>query len=148
MKQRSLDDCLNADDAIGRLSAQARRLMKLQRIVERSLPPGLARSARLANLKSGIAVVLAPSGAVAAKIRQLLPRLTESLRNAGVDLNEIRVKVQPRDLPATAQPKKSPRAIGKRQKQGLTSLASRLPEGSPLGAALQRLVARSAESTK
>ena len=144
MTQRSLEDCLFSNDGIGRMSAQARRLMKLQRVLEQALPPGLAHCTRLANLKPGVAVLHAPNGALATKLRQLLPRLTESFRNEGVDLNEIRVKVQPVAQAWRPAQVQTPAVLGIQQKQGLTSLAASLPQDSPLRAALTRLVSRAA----
>jgi hypothetical protein len=146
MSRRSLDACLFADDGIGRLSAQARRLMKLQHVLEQALPPALVPLGRVANLKPGLLVIHAQNGAVAAKIRQLLPRLAESFRNEGVDLNEIRVKVQPLDHVFTAVARGTQSELGEKPKQGLTSLAEKLPESSPLKAALTRLITRSGKA--
>ena len=145
---RSISDFLDADNNLARLSAHAGRLLKLQRIFERAAPAALAQHGRVANMKLGKVVIHAANSAVAAKIRQLTPRLTESFRQSGVDVNEIQVKVQPN---AVSNPEKSharPADIGIETKQGLTSLAQKLPDDSPLKAALERFTERALVRTK
>lgn len=138
---RSLDDCLKADSGLARLSAHANRLIRLQRLFEAATP--LARQSRIANLKLGKVVIHAANGAVAAKLRQMEPRLAAVFRCEAGEVTGIEIRVQPNGgqrptiRPATAA------AIGSQQKQALTSLASGLPEGSELKAALERLVSRS-----
>ena len=140
MSARSLADFLNADTGMARLSAQAERLLKLQRIYEQAMPPALMRHGRVANVKPGKIVIHAQNGAVAAKIRQLAPRIAEVFRQAGVDLNEIQVKVQPTPPDEVIAQKATRSGIGDKAKQGLTSLSGRLPSGSPLKEALDRFV--------
>ena len=142
MRPRSLADCLNADAGMARLSAQAGRLLKLQRLYERAIPAALARHGRVANVKSGNIIIHAQNGAVAAKIRQLAPRLAEVFRQEGVDLNEILVRVQPSTLVSEAVNTRIRSSIGEEAKQGLTSLAQKLPQDSPLRKALDRFVER------
>ena len=142
MRPRSLTDCLNADAGMARLSAQAGRLLKLQRLYERAIPAALARHGRVANVKSGNIIIHAQNGAVAAKIRQLAPRLAEVFRQEGVDLNEILVRVQPSTLVSEAVNTRIRSSIGEEAKQGLTSLAQKLPQDSPLRKALDRFVER------
>ena len=138
----SIADFLDADTNLARLSAHAGRLLKLQRIFERAAPAALAQHGRVANMKLGKVVIHAANSAVAAKIRQLTPRLTESFRQSGVDVNEIQVKVQPGSAPAPVAKHSSPAEIGLAAKQGLTSLAQSLPSDSPLKAALERFTER------
>jgi hypothetical protein len=142
MAIRSVADCLDADNDLARLSAHAERLLKLQRIFERAAPAALAKHGRVANMKLGKVVIHAANSAVAAKIRQLTPRLTEVFRQTGVDVNEIQVKVQPDAAHANAIVPANPAIIGKSAKQALTSLAEKLPHGSPLKAALERFSQR------
>lgn len=142
MRTRSLTDCLNADSGMSRLSGQANRLLKLQRIFDATVPEALAPYARVANIKPGRVVIHAENGAVAAKLRQLAPRLAEVFRKEGVDLSEIQVKVQPSAAKSVTGPAGAGASIGEAAKQGLTSLAQKLPEGSPLKAALGRFVER------
>ena len=142
MRPRSLADCLNADAGMARLSTQAGRLLKLQRLYEQAIPAALARHGRVANVKSGSVVIHAQNGAVAAKIRQLAPRLAEVFHQEGVDLNQIQVRVQPSTLVSAERNTQIRSSIGEEAKQGLTTLAQKLPQDSPLRKALDRFVER------
>jgi hypothetical protein len=142
MASRNISDFLDSDKNLARLSAHAGRLLKLQRIFERAAPAALAQHGRVANMKLGKVVIHAANSAVAAKLRQLTPRLTETFRQSGVDVNEIQVKVQPGAAQDSSEKPTSHAAIGIKAKQGLTSLAENLPQDSPLRAALERLAER------
>ncbi len=148
MASRNIADFLSADSHLLRLSAHAGKLLKLQRIFERAAPAALVPHGRVANMKLGKVVIHAANSAVAAKIRQLTPRLTESFRQSGVDVNEIQVKVQPGSAQAPRQKNEPPADIGLTTKQGLTSLAQNLPSDSPLKAALERFTERARLRTK
>jgi hypothetical protein len=142
MASRNIADFLSSNSHLLRLSAHAGKLLKLQRIFERAAPAALVPHGRVANMKLGKVVIHAANSAVAAKIRQLTPRLTESFRQSGVDVNEIQVKVQPGSARMPVRKKESPADIGSATKQGLTSLAQNLPADSPLRAALERFTER------
>lgn len=143
MRSRSLDDCLKAEDGLARLTGHAARLLRLQRVFESAVPRPLVRGARVANLKLGRLVIYADNGAVAAKLRQIVPTLSEAFANLAPEVTGIDIKVQPRQgyRPATAGG--SPTTLGEKTKQGLTSLADRLPGDSPLVRALRQLVKHS-----
>lgn len=140
---RSLEDCLLADAGMARLSSHASRLLRLQAIIAANLPPSLARVARVANLKSGKLVIHADNSAVAAKLRQMTPRLTDLIRFESAEVNGIEIRVQGRSGNPAAPEKRTPTEIGERAKRGLTSLERLLPEGSRLKLALAKLVERS-----
>jgi hypothetical protein len=138
---RSLEDCLMADAGLARLSSHAKRLLGLQRVFESATP--LSRQARVANLKLGKIVIHASNSAVAAKLRQIEPRLAAIFRSEAAEVTGIDIRVQPdasKRQPARLNHHVN---IGSRQKQALTSLADSLPEGSALRNALARLVERS-----
>ena len=133
---------LDSDAAAGRIMAHARLLLKLSRRFEAVAPAGLRHAAHVANYKSGIVVIHADNGAVAAKIRQLSQRLSDELSKGGTECSGIEVKVQPRQIPSqsttsTLKPL-SGKAIGM-----LRSTSESLPKGS-LKDALERLLARAA----
>lgn len=143
MAARSLDAYLNAAGDLARLSAHAGRLVKLQRVFAQIAPDYLAASSHVANFKSGKLIIHADSGAVAAKLRQMLPSLADAFSLNGAEITEIQIKVQPSD--AAQQHKKMMVAapIGASAKSGLSRLAAELPADSPLKEALERLVQRS-----
>jgi len=130
-----------ADAGLARLSGHARRLGRLQRILESATP--LARQSRIANIKSGRILIYAANNAVAAKLRQIEPRLIKAFQNELAEVTGIETRVQPageiRRPPRTDRPL----AIGDQSKRSLTSLADSLPEDSALRAAIRRLVERS-----
>ena len=140
MQARSLEDCLKADGGLARLTGHAARLLRLQRVFESAVPRPLTRGARVANLKLGKLVIHADNGAVATKLRHITPTLVDVFHNEAAEITGIEVKVQPRhDLrPAASGADHAP--LGSHAKQGLTSLAERLPEGSPLREALKHLI--------
>lgn len=139
---RSLEDCLLADAGMARLSSHASRLARLQAILAANLPANLARGARVANLKAGKLVIHADNGAVAAKLRQMAPRLADLVRFEAAEINGIEIRVQGRGGKPVQSPRKAPAGIGDQAKRGLTSLESRLPAGSRLRLALAKLVER------
>jgi hypothetical protein len=140
MRSRSVDDCLRADGGLARLTDHADRLLRLQRIFESAVPRPLVRGARVANFKLGRLVVYADNGAIAAKLRQIVPTLRGAFANSAAEVTGIEIKVQPREGGPTRRSAVTPVPLGSHAKQGLTSLADRLPENSPLVRALRRLV--------
>lgn len=140
MQARSLEDCLKADDGLARVSGHAARLLRLQRVFEATVPRPLARGARVANLKLGKLVIHADSGAVAAKLRQITPTLVDVFKKESAEVTGIEVKVQPRTVKPDARPRPDHGPLGDHAKQGLTLLADRLPEDSPLRQALKHLI--------
>jgi hypothetical protein len=138
---RSVEDCLMADAELARLSGHARRLLGLQRAFESATP--LARQSRVANYKLGRIVIYAANGAVAAKLRQMEPRLAALFRSEATEVTGIDIRVQPGTDNRAPPTKRTPTGIGDQQKQALTLLADGLPEGSALKAALTRLVNQS-----
>ena len=139
---RSLEDCLMADAGMARLSSHASRLVRLQAVLVAHLPANLARGARVANLKAGKLVIHADNGAVAAKLRQIAPRLADLVRFEAPEITGIEIRVQGRDANPARPQAEAPSAIGDRAKHALTSLETSLPEGSRLRQALTRLIER------
>lgn len=133
---------LESEAHVARLTAHAGRLLQLQQQLELALPRQLTKVVRVANYRLGKVVIHAANGAVAAKVRQIVPGLVEKYRQNGAEVNEIEIKVQPIN---PAQPKiriEPPAVIGDKAKQGLTDLARKLPADAPLRIALERLAAK------
>ena len=143
MAARSLDAYLNSAGGLARLSAHAGRLVKLQRVFEEIAPSFLAAASRVANFKLGKVVIHADSGAVAAKLRQMLPSLVDEFSLKGAEITEIQVKVQPSGVALQHKKRVVAAAVGSSAKTGLSRLAEELPAGSPLKEAVERLVQRS-----
>ncbi|HTP95212.1 MAG TPA: DciA family protein [Burkholderiales bacterium] len=129
-----------AGPSLRSLSPQAECLLELQQVYTAIAPAELIESSRVGNLKAGVLVIVADNGAVAAKLRQLTPRLLSFFGQRGNEVTAIRVQVQaspPReDKLMTKQAKMSTAAI-----QHLARFSSALAD-SPLKSALARMLAR------
>jgi hypothetical protein len=125
---------------MARLAAHAQRLLQFQRLLEVALPEALRPHARVANFRLGKLLIHAANGAVAAKVRQLGPRLASDLSNKEAKVTQIEVRVQARNPTPARQIHKRPSLPGTKQKQGLTDLVQDLPRESPLKQALERLL--------
>lgn len=133
---------LSADNAAGKVMAHVRLLQKLDRRFGATAPSGLRHAARVANYKSGTVVIHAENGAVAAKLRQLAPRLALELAKCGAECHTVDVRVQPRqalrEISSSTQKPLSDTSF-----RTLQATADSLPEG-PLRQALSHLLARAA----
>ena len=133
---------LESEAHVARLTAHAGRLLQLQQQLELALPRQLTRLVRVANYRLGKVVIHAANGAVAAKVRQIVPGLVEKYRQNGAEVNEIEIKAQPTNPVQIKVATPPPAVIGDRAKQGLTDLAQKLPEDAPLRLALERLATK------
>ena len=141
MQARTLDDCLNADESMARLTAHAGRLLKLQSLFEEMAPAALARTCRIANFKSGVIFIHAENGAVAAKLRQITPSLNEDFRSRGVQVTEIRIKVQPLDVATHHGLPPKAAVLGDPSRASIARLTASLPDG-PLRESLGRFISK------
>jgi len=129
------------------LARHARRLSDLQQLFLETVPSTLAAASRVMDLRAGTLVVLADNPAVAAKLRQLAPRVLKHLQNQQPEITGIRVGVQVKTHKIKGEddvtrPSLPPEAI-----QDLGGLAEALPP-SPLKAALGRMLSRRGRATR
>lgn len=129
-------------DPLSRLAEHAARLIRLQAVLARQLPPVMQEACGVANLKGEELVIHARSGAVAARLKQMLPTLLAAYAREGVLLTAIKVRVAVRD-PAPPRPRPPRRSVPAEARGGLADLAGALPADSPLALALRRFVGRS-----
>ncbi len=125
------------------LTEQSRRLLHLQQLVRAILPVGVASQASVSSLASGTLTITAASGAAAAKLRQLRPRLLKQLRRDERELNSIKIVVQ-----VVHQHNPLPKKqilLGHTARDALLTLSSRL-ESPPLRAAVLQLAGRDTSS--
>lgn len=116
---------------------EVRQLNKLQQTFSGLVPPPLARACTVGQYARGTMLIYADNGAIAAKLKQLTPRLLLDFWKTGLEVSVIRVEVQVRPSRPEAPPicsRMSPAGL-----KSLESLASELPE-SPLREALDRLL--------
>jgi hypothetical protein len=140
--QKSLENYLESADGADKILAHARLLIKLSRLYQEITPPHLSQASRLANYKSGIIVIHAVSGALAAKLRQLAPTLADAFAKRGVECNGVQVKVQAFESGKQSRTS-APKPLSTRSSRELEGLRDSLPD-SPLRAALETLLRRAA----
>jgi len=118
------------------LNQKTRQLMALQSVLAEVLPGDLATSVSVALVKAGELTLSADNGAVAAKLRQMAPRILIKLRQLGHEITGIRLQVQVRMRDNSLSPKQI--SLSPRARDAINLLSERL-ETSPLKAALKRL---------
>ena len=138
--QKPLENYLEATDGAGKVLAHARLLIKLANLYQKIAPAHLSQASTLANYKSGIIVIHATSGAVAAKLRQLAPSLADGFSKKGIECNGVQVKVQAPEI-NTQSMTSTQKPLSIKTEQSLCELRDHLPQ-SPLRNALENLLAR------
>lgn len=134
---------LQRDGGSAQVLAHARLLLKLSRRFEAVAPAAFRHAARVVNYRSGVIVIHAENGAVAAKIRQMSRRLCDELSRGGAECNDIEVKVQPRQSPFQSRSLLQ-KGLSGAALASVGALAADLPAG-PLREALGRLAQRTRE---
>lgn len=121
------------------LVQKAQRLAEWHKRYADLAPPALARSSRVAGFRSGTLVLWADNAAVAAKLKQLTPRLMTALNKQANEVTSIRVQVQP--AKATRHPEKRRALSGLPPKavEHFEKLSASVPQ-TPLKEALRALV--------
>ena len=108
MPTRKLSALLVDTEGLSVLTRASQRIAALQRLYVICAPPDLAQASRVVSDHNGMLVIAADNGAIAAKLRQLTPRLLKNLQKRAAEVTGIRVEVQVgRGLPDSAvRPKK------------------------------------------
>jgi hypothetical protein len=140
MPARKVSEILGADGALGNLAAASRRLEQLQRIYLETVPAALCRASRVGWARGGVATVVASNGAVAAKLRQMTPRIIDGFKRHGLEFNSMRIEVQV-DAAAEQTGAKGARRLSSAASSALDNALLTVPP-SPLRDALQRLARR------
>lgn len=134
---RGVAEFLGAHEKLGALLPAVTRMAQLQRDCAQNLP-AMFDACDVLQFASGQLVLTVPNAALAAKLKQQLPKLQESLCRQGWQVGAVRLKVQTGRPPEkTAAPKQlrlSPQAL-----PALAALDSQL-ENSPRNAALKAAI--------
>jgi hypothetical protein len=100
---KTLADALGETPTIAQLLSRVHASQSIARTLAAASPPigGGFDPLRpgACELRGGLLLLTATSSAQAAKLRQECPRLQKLLTHQGLDLNEIKVRVQPAHLP-------------------------------------------------
>ncbi|HWA11656.1 MAG TPA: DciA family protein [Burkholderiales bacterium] len=125
------------------LSRKAGRLSALRALLAQSLPANLADATAAAVTETGELLLFADNGAVAAKLKQLTPRIMVFFRQRGVEVTGIRVQVQV-GLRSKPLPQKQI-FMGTGGGEAIDKLAGKIQDPG-LRSALQRLARRARRS--
>ncbi len=135
---------LRESEALLPFHQRLRQLSRLQKTFVDALPSGLSESSRIATVEGSTIIVATANGAVAAKLKQMLPRLLERFceniqenKKQYQEVTGISVIVQPEFFVAEKPTKIGP-AREPMPSEKLAELAESLGD-SPLKTALQAL---------
>jgi hypothetical protein len=117
------------------LNRELRQLVALQSALAEVLSGNLATLTSVALSKAGELILFADNGAVAAKLRQMAPRILTSFRQRGHEITGIRVQVQVR-IRDNPLPQKQI-SLSPEARNAIDLLSERL-DASPLKTALKR----------
>ena len=125
-----------------RLFSHVEKLTEMQRVFTKIMPPDLGSHCALGGLSEGSLTICANNGAIAAKLRHMLPSLLLKLQAAGYEVTAIRIAVQAnyRDIPGNDLSARK-REIDKGGIKSLHVLAAGL-ENSPLKTAVESLLGK------
>ncbi len=101
MPTRKLSALLLDTKGLSVLTRATQRIKALQRLYVICAPPDLTQASRVVSDRNGLLVIAADNGAVAAKLRQLTPRLLKILQKQRAEVTGIRVQVQVERISAT-----------------------------------------------
>ena len=141
MPVQKIGDVIATSGRLDAIARQAQRLRDLQQQLFAFIPPALATASRVGNLNSGTLLVLADNAAVAAKLRQLAPRLLLKLRDSPIEVTGIRVEVQVNPHKIKAEDEFTKRTLPPDAIEEFAKLSDALPP-SELRTAVARIVAR------
>ena len=124
-------------------SAMLEKTLMLQKINQfwlQNLPENLKPCSMVGDLNKGVLTVFATQNAVAAKIKLMTASLLIQLKNQGIEVTAIQVKMQVKSA-AKPQKIKPTRQLSRQTATQLQSLAETM-QGSDLAESLQRLAGR------
>jgi len=138
-------DFLRSNERMARLLPAAMRMADLQRDVGMTLP-ALAGNCDVLSFQEGVLTLAVPSSAVAARLKQGLPKLQSSLLGRGWQVNSLRLKVQVmRAMPEQVQMRTL--ELPEKAVAAFEELGETLPD-TPQNAALVAAVKRLAEKRR
>lgn len=140
MSARKIGQFLQGPSAETALLAKARQLLRMQQVFIEITPPQLTKSSRLGPITNGTLIVFADNGAIAAKLKQLVPALLVKFQARDCEVTGIRVEVQPKThKQKMVIDSKAWDGLGPAGLESLAKLFAKLAQ-SPLKSALQALL--------
>lgn len=113
MPTRKLSTLIGNTTGLSALNRTLQRITALQRLYEVCTPPELASASRVVGDHDGTLIIAADNGAIAAKLRQLAPRLLKNLQKQRAEVTGIHIQVQVAQSTQQSRqwPEKSPLSI-------------------------------------
>ena len=121
------------------MAEKAKELTSIQKIWNEIVPSQLEKFTQAGNIEHKRLTVHVENGAIAGKIKLLLPSLISKLQKQGVEVTSIRVQIEFQSN--TKKIAKPHRQLSDNASKSVESLANKL-EGSELGEVLTRLSKR------
>lgn len=141
MPTQKIGDLLTAPGELKTLSGKAQRLLRLQQVFFDATPPALAQASRVKNYREGTLFILTGSAAVAAKLRQLAPRLLVIIQKQDSQVTGIQISVQVTKSHSNARTQSKKEILSIDSIEKFKILSEEVPD-SPLKSALANLVRR------
>jgi hypothetical protein len=123
------------------LCDESRRMRELQRVLLDSAPLSLAQASRVTMVRSATLYLSADNVAVAAKLRQITPRLLRAFRERVPEVTGIRVEAQVSERERRLRNDPNKTALGVETIDNFERLAAQVPDAG-LRSALETLVRR------
>ncbi len=141
MSNRKLSALIGNTTGLSALNRTLQRIAALQRLYEACAPSELISASRVVGDRGGILMIAADNGAIAAKLRQLAPRLLKNLQKQRAEVTGIQIQVQVFQAARKPEPapEKSPLSID--SIDNFEKLSRRVKDPG-LSAALARFAAR------
>lgn len=141
-----LNAFLNNNADLANISRKTQNLTACQKIWDAVAPETLSPYTQAGEVNHKRLTVYANNGAVAAKVKLLLPSLLTKLQKHGLEVTSIRVQVQVQSSPR--KPQKPARKLSHAAANELKKLADKLDNDSSLSNTLKKLAARSVDSAE
>ena len=140
MPAHKIDFYLKSSNSLRHLADEARRIAELQQVFLKIAPHPLTQACCVKQLRAGTLLLLAENAAIAAKVKQLFPRLLAFYQKLGWEITSIRVEVQVTESAPRPAAGRTRKRLSIETIDNLERLAASL-EDSPLKQALTNMVA-------
>ncbi|HEY7986871.1 MAG TPA: DUF721 domain-containing protein [Methylophilaceae bacterium] len=134
-----LNTIFGREPSLKGISAQAEKLSATQKIWAAIAPPPFGQQCHTGLVHDGQLTLYTSSGAVAAKLKLLIPNLLKKMQKHGLEVTSIRVEVQVKSQPRARIRERLP--LSRNAAKKLLEFAQNLPD-SPLQQALARMAKR------
>jgi hypothetical protein len=125
-----------------RIFVRAKQLIKIQKALSNVIPPQFRDRCAVGRYAEGFLSIYVDNGMIAARLRAVIPTISQKLNRTGFKISEIKIYVQPHTRSGDSEnlPKLTP-CLSQAAIDHLDQLAATLPTESPLKSSLEALLA-------